>query len=146
MATRSEKKNALGGDISRPAPRKMVSASPLPLWLNRDWLWGLILILAVILTYTPVWWAGFIWDDDINITANPCIIGPLGLKEIWATKSGQFFPLVLTTFWMEHELAGTVRRTERGRPVGRRHAADEIGVRSHRGVLERGGDPARVGD
>jgi len=73
---------------------------------GRDWLWGLLLILAVIVAYVPVWWAGFIWDDDFHLTANPCIVGPLGLKEIWTTKAASICPLVLTTFWMEHALWG----------------------------------------
>jgi len=77
-----------------------------PAWLKHDWLGGLGLFLAVILIYTPAWRAGFIWDDDINITANPCIVGPLGLKEIWTTNSADICPLALTTFWIEHLLWG----------------------------------------
>ena len=78
-----------------------------PIWLHRDWLWGLILILAVILTYTPIWRAGFIWDDDAVLTANPCIVGPLGLKEIWTTSAADILSFrVLTTFWVEHALWG----------------------------------------
>jgi len=53
-----------------------------------------------------VWYAGFIWDDDNHLTANPCIIGPFGLKEIWTTSAAQQFPFVLTTFWLEHALWG----------------------------------------
>src|SRR5258708_4189201 len=71
-------------------------------WIRRDWLWGLILILFVILVYTPVWRAGFIWEDDLHLTANPCIVGPLGLKEIWTTSAAIICPLTLTTFWVEH--------------------------------------------
>jgi len=71
-----------------------------------QWLWGLILILSVILTYAPVWQAGFIWDDDAVLTANPCIVGPLGLKEIWTTSAADICPLVLTTFGTEHALWG----------------------------------------
>ncbi|HUB67206.1 MAG TPA: tetratricopeptide repeat protein [Candidatus Methylacidiphilales bacterium] len=81
-------------------------ASHLPPWLRQDWLGGLLLVLAVVLTYTPLWHAGFIWDDNANIGSNLCIVGPLGLKEIWTTEYGQFFPLVLTTFWVEHALWG----------------------------------------
>jgi len=107
MANRSTKKKASG---SR-APAKVATTSvavqaPRPSWPDRDWLWGLILILAVLLTYTPVWHAGFIWDDDAMVTANPCIIGPLGLKEIWTTSAADICPLVLTTFWVEHALWG----------------------------------------
>jgi len=64
------------------------------------------LVLLIVLTYIPVWHAGFIWDDDTHLTANPCIIGPLGLKEIWTSSAANYFPLVLTTFWFEHALWG----------------------------------------
>ena len=75
-------------------------------WFERDWFWGLLLVLAVIVVYTPVWWAGFIWDDESHVWANRCVIGPLGLKEIWTTNAAEQFPLVLTTFWLEHALWG----------------------------------------
>ena len=78
----------------------------MPSWLSRDWLWGLLLVLAVIVTYSPVWWAGYVWDDDGLVTANPCIVGPLGLKEIWTTSAADICPLTLTTFWLEHALWG----------------------------------------
>jgi predicted negative regulator of RcsB-dependent stress response len=74
--------------------------------IKRDWLGGLLLILAVILVYQPVWSAGFIWDDDLMLTANPCIAGPLGLKEIWTTSAADICPFTLTTFWIEHALWG----------------------------------------
>ena len=75
-------------------------------WFNRDAWWGLLLILAVFLAYQPVWYAGYIWDDDGRLTANPCIVGPLGLKEIWTTSAADLCPLVYTTFWVEHALWG----------------------------------------
>jgi len=81
-------------------------APRMPPWLSRDWLWGLILVLAVILAYQPVWYAGYIWDDDAHVTANPCIVGPLGLKEIWTTSAAAIGPLTFTTFWVEHALWG----------------------------------------
>jgi hypothetical protein len=73
---------------------------------RRDWLAGLMLILSVILTYTPVWKAGFVWDDMFILTANPYIVGPLGLRGIWTTSAADICPLTLTTFWMEHALWG----------------------------------------
>jgi len=108
MAKRFTRKSTANEEVSvpRPAARKIASALPLPEWLKGDWMWGLLLVLAVFVTYTPVWWAGFIWDDDEQLMANPCIVGPLGLKGIWTTGYGGYYPLVLTTFWVEHALWG----------------------------------------
>jgi hypothetical protein len=64
-----------------------VRAQGPPSCLRRDWLLGLALILFVILAYTPVWKAGFLWDDETILTANPSIVGALGLKEIWTTPA-----------------------------------------------------------
>src|SRR5471030_2131242 len=100
MAKRSEKKKAAGNGVST----RVALAPPPPSWSSRDWLFGLILVLAVFLTYSPVWWAGFIWDDVALVTANPVIIGPLGLKEIWTTSAADICPLTITTFWVEHAL------------------------------------------
>ena len=77
-----------------------------PTGFSHNWLPGLGLLLAVFVAYQPVWLAGFIWDDDGRITANPCIVGPLGLKEIWTTSAADLCPLVYTTFWVEHALWG----------------------------------------
>lgn len=49
---------------------------------------------------------GFLWDDDSHVTNNPVIVGPLGLKEIWTTPAANYFPLVLTNFWVQHALWG----------------------------------------
>jgi tetratricopeptide (TPR) repeat protein len=67
---------------------------------------GWLLIVAVILAYQQVWHFGFIWDDDQHLTQNPCIIGPLGLKEIWTTAAARICPLVLSNFWLQHQLWG----------------------------------------
>jgi len=106
MAKRSKKKKVLSGENSAQVTNAGVVGQRLPSWLSRDWVWGVILVLAVILAYQPVWWAGFIWDDDQHVTANPCIVGPLGLKEIWTTSYADICPLTFTTFWMEHALWG----------------------------------------
>jgi len=106
MAQRSKKKKAQSGEIPAKVTDTATIAPRTPPWFSRDWIWGLILVLAVILVYQPVWYAGFIWDDGVYVTANPCIIGPLGLKEIWTTSAAQICPLVLSTFWVEHALWG----------------------------------------
>jgi tetratricopeptide (TPR) repeat protein len=79
--------------------------SPVSL-LPRDVLWGMLLLAAVFLAYQPVWRAGYIWDDPMLLTANPCIVGPLGLKEVWTTAAADICPLTITTLWAEHALWG----------------------------------------
>jgi tetratricopeptide (TPR) repeat protein len=76
-----------------------------PFW-ERDWLWGLFLIAFVFIVYARVWHAGFIWDDEAHLTQNPCIVGPLGLKDIWTSTRAVYYPLVLTTFWTLHKFVG----------------------------------------
>jgi cytochrome c-type biogenesis protein CcmH/NrfG len=76
-------------------------------WSQREWLLGLVLLLAVFLAYTPVRFAGFIWDDDVVLTGNPVIVGPLGLKDIWTSQAADICPLTLTSFWVEHQLWGS---------------------------------------
>jgi tetratricopeptide (TPR) repeat protein len=73
---------------------------------QRDWLWGFVLIGLVCLAYARVFNAGFIWDDESHLTRNPCIVGPLGLKEVWTSARAVYYPLVLTTFWTVHKFAG----------------------------------------
>jgi protein O-mannosyl-transferase len=75
------------------------------LW-RRDWFWALLLIAFVFIAYTQVFRAGFIWDDESHLTQNPCVVGPLGLKEIWITSQAVYYPLVLTAFWALHKFFG----------------------------------------
>ena len=75
------------------------------LW-QRDLLLGLLLTALVLIAYIRVVHAGFIWDDESHLTQNPCVVGPLGLKEIWTSTRAVYYPLVLTTFWALHKLVG----------------------------------------
>ena len=106
MAKHSKKKNARGSGISAKAFATGGAAQGPSSLLSRDWVWGLILVSAIILAYLPVWHAGYIWDDDMVVTENPVIIGPFGLKEIWTTFAADICPLTITTFWVEHALWG----------------------------------------
>ena len=71
-----------------------------------DWARALFLVAATLVAYEQVRRAGFIWDDDAHLTQNPCIVGPQGLAEIWTTRAARHFPLILTTFWVEHAIWG----------------------------------------
>ena len=95
----------------RSKPKQVVSAPaealpPPSSWYARDWVRGLFLFFLVAIVYQPVWHAGFVWDDDDHLTANPTVVGPLGLKEIWTTSAGDISPLTRSTFWLEHKLWG----------------------------------------
>src|SRR6266478_9491366 len=76
-----------------------------PVW-QRDWLSAFLLIALVFVSYARVLNAGFIWDDESHLTQNPCVVGPLGLKDIWTTTRAVYYPLVLTTFWTLHKFVG----------------------------------------
>jgi protein O-mannosyl-transferase len=75
------------------------------LWRG-NWFWALLLVAFVFIAYAQVFRAGFIWDDESHLTRNPCVVGPLGLKEIWTSAQAVYYPLVLTTFWVLHKLVG----------------------------------------
>ncbi len=63
-----------------------------------------MLVAAIGLVYLASLRGDFLWDDDLHITANPTIVGPLGLKEIWTSARANYFPLVLTNFRVQHAL------------------------------------------
>ena len=83
-------------------PVREISVS---LW-RRSWFWALVLAAFVFIAYSQVFRAGFIWDDESHLTRNPCVVGPLGLKEIWTSTQAVYYPLVLTTFWFLHDVVG----------------------------------------
>ena len=80
-----------------------------PLW-RRNGCLALLLVALVLISYSPVFNAGFIWDDESHLTQNPCVVGPLGLKEVWTSARAVYYPLVLTTFWTVHKFAGLLPR------------------------------------
>jgi len=105
MAKRPKKKTTSGQGLGNLIDKGAGDAGK-PAWLSRDWAWGLVLVVMVIVAYFPVWRAGFVWDDDFMVTANSCVVGPYGLKEIWTTKAADVCPLTTTTFWLEYKLWG----------------------------------------
>ncbi len=66
------------------------------------------LVAITMLVYLPAIGGGFIWDDDDYVTENPTLGSISGLKSIWADPSAtpQYYPLVHTTFWTEHQIWG----------------------------------------
>ena len=59
------------------------------------------------LAYAPAFHAGFVWDDDDYVTQNRLLHDADGLRRIWTTaETPQYYPLVFTSFWIEHRLWG----------------------------------------
>ena len=68
---------------------------------------GVAIFLISVVIYIPAMSAGFIWDDDQEITANPSLQNLPGLVEIWTgAKSADYFPLKTTMLWIEFQLWG----------------------------------------
>lgn len=75
---------------------------------RQDLFWGLLLFVVTVLAYRHAWTAGYIWDDDVYVTQNKLLTAPDGLRRIWFSldSPSQYFPLVYTTFRLEHALWG----------------------------------------
>ena len=75
---------------------------------SRACIFALVLAAVTILVYRPAWNGGFLWDDDAYVTNNELLTAPDGLRRIWFSldSPSQYFPLVYTTFRVEHALWG----------------------------------------
>src|SRR5947208_5730600 len=91
---------------SAALPKLSDNGQPISSFRQRNWLGALLIIVLVFVAYARVFNAGFVWDDESHLTQNPCVIGPLGLKEIWTSARALYYPLVLTTFWALHKVVG----------------------------------------
>ena len=70
---------------------------------------GAVLILLLTLAaYLPALKGGFVWDDDRYVSQNPTLGDLDGLRRIWFDLGAnvQYYPVVFTTFWVEHQLWG----------------------------------------
>ncbi len=68
------------------------------------------LTLLVVASYFPALSGGFVWDD-VAFSEEPTIRQWSGLSSIWFSPSaigneGHYWPVVYTTFWLEHKLWG----------------------------------------
>ena len=64
--------------------------------------------MLVLASYWPVLDAGFIWDDDAYVSENSTLRDGEGLHRIWfeARATPQYYPLVHTSYWLEHAAWG----------------------------------------
>ena len=77
------------------------------------WLIGRALVLGLLVAaaYLPALEAGFVWDDRIFIEGQPVVHDWSGLWNIWFSpadikKEAHYWPVVYTSFWLEHKLWG----------------------------------------
>jgi tetratricopeptide (TPR) repeat protein len=72
--------------------------------------WTAALVLGLSLAcYWPALRGGLIWDDDAHVT-KPELRSAAGLWQIWSNPrvTQQYYPLLHSTFWVEHRLWGDV--------------------------------------
>ncbi len=69
---------------------------------------AMALIVVTLIAYLPAFGAEFIWDDDAYLTNNAVLFAPDALRRIWFELGAtiQYYPLVFTSFWIEHHLWG----------------------------------------
>ena len=114
----SRRRRARGTGHAPPAPPVRPSGPPptgpeprgLDAFGRRRAVGALALGLLVIGSYFPVFFAGFVWDDRIFYQAS-AVRDWSGLRRIWfspseITNEAHYWPLVYTTFWLEHKLWG----------------------------------------
>ena len=70
------------------------------------------LVLLAVVVYTPaLLFGGFVWDDWIVVT-EPLVRRLDGIVSIWLSpaeigRENHYWPIVYTTFWLEHKLWGS---------------------------------------
>jgi protein O-mannosyl-transferase len=77
------------------------------------WREALILCVIVFVAYSPTFWNGFVYDDEVYVLQNPLLKGPLDLREIF-TKSyppnrpeqGLYRPFVTLSFFLDAKIWG----------------------------------------
>ena len=80
--------------------------------MRRSWESGgryAVLILSLtFVAYIPAMRAGFVWDDQQNVTENQLLRTVDGLRKTWMDPhaSIQYYPLTYTGFWVQYQLWG----------------------------------------
>ncbi len=117
MGRRKRGRRAPGARAKRTAPARAgapaaaASAPAAARWYaRRETLAALALALLVAASYGPAFLAGFVWDDEAFTEAG-AVRELSGLGRIWSSpyaieNEGHYWPLVYTSFWLEHKLWG----------------------------------------
>ncbi|MEE8574118.1 MAG: tetratricopeptide repeat protein [Thermodesulfobacteriota bacterium] len=74
---------------------------------SSPYLFPIIIVALTAVAYLPAFGAGYIWDDNHHVFANPHLLDPNGIWRIWFTReSQQYYPLVYSSFWLEYRIFG----------------------------------------
>ena len=113
MKTQSIKKHKPQPNNVKTKPASAPQPAAAPAWAGLKppaWLPWAILGALALLAYLPALRAGFIWDDQA-MSENSLVSTFSGIWRIWLTPGAMpqeqhYWPLVYSTFWLEHFLAG----------------------------------------
>ena len=115
--SRRKRTRRRGPPARREAAKRGVSASaslpsaPESRFARRETLAALALAALAVGCYLPALTAGFVWDDEA-FTDAAAVREWSGLWRIWSSpraaieNEGHYWPLVYTSFWLEHKLWG----------------------------------------
>jgi tetratricopeptide (TPR) repeat protein len=77
-------------------------------WHNSPMFAGGALVAIALIAYLPALQAGFVWDDETNVTNNTTLRSLDGLRQMWFEPRSlqQYYPLMYTSYWLEYQLWG----------------------------------------
>jgi tetratricopeptide (TPR) repeat protein len=74
---------------------------------QKQWFWGMLLMLLTCIVYLPVLHAVFVWDDSFLVTDDKMLRTAAGLRDIWfSTRPADHIPVTLTALWVQWQLWG----------------------------------------
>lgn len=90
------------------AARVKRNAEPAPSRAASDFLFPLLILALSFIAFAPAIRGDFIWDDHQYLSENKNVAEPGGLVRTWTElrTNPQYYPLVFTTYWIEHQLWG----------------------------------------
>jgi len=94
-----KKKRERAQEITRAVSHRSFQLRELRPWL--------LLVGATVVAYLPALNGGFVWDDEHHVTAS-VLQSFEGLGKIWYQlgATAQYYPLLHSAFWFEHQLWG----------------------------------------
>ncbi len=113
MSTRRQDSKRKGRASGSQAPLDLAPIVSAPWW--HWWLAALLVAAAAVVVYLPTVDNDFItWDDPDYLTKNDYVAESGGLSRIWDPSEDhqQYYPLVFSSFWLEHKLVLKMRGEE----------------------------------